>query len=30
MMKRFAPLLVRRLQAAHLQLLDVYGRPDPA
>ncbi len=30
MMKRFAPLLVRRLQAAHLHLLDVYGRPDPA
>ena len=30
MMKRFAPLLVRRLHAAHLQLLDVYARPDPA
>jgi CRP-like cAMP-binding protein len=29
MMQRFTPLLVRRLQAAHLQLLDVYGRPDP-
>jgi CRP-like cAMP-binding protein len=30
MMKRFAPLLVRRLHAAYLQLGDVYGRPDPA
>lgn len=28
MMKRFAPLLVRRLQAAQTQLLDVYGRAD--
>jgi CRP-like cAMP-binding protein len=30
MMKRFAPLLVHRLHAAHLQLLDVYGRTAPA
>jgi CRP/FNR family transcriptional regulator, cyclic AMP receptor protein len=28
LMKRFAPLMVARLQAAHLQLLDVYGRPE--
>jgi CRP-like cAMP-binding protein len=28
MMKRFVPLMVTRLQAAHLQLLDVYGRPE--
>ena len=27
MMKRFAPLLVRRLQGAHMQLLDLYARP---
>ncbi len=30
LMKRFAPLMVSRLQAAHLQLLDVYGRPEGA
>jgi CRP/FNR family transcriptional regulator, cyclic AMP receptor protein len=28
MMKRFTPLMVRRLQGVHLQLLDVYGRPE--
>jgi len=27
MMKRFAPLLVRRLNNAYLQLLDLYSRP---
>jgi len=30
MMKRFTPLMVSRLQAAYLQLLDVYGRPEGA
>lgn len=30
MMKRFAPLLVRRLQAAQAQLLDVYGQAEEA
>ena len=28
MLKRFAGGMVSRLQAAHLQLLDVYGRPE--
>lgn len=28
LLKRFAPLMVNRLQAAHLQLLDVYGQPE--
>jgi CRP-like cAMP-binding protein len=27
LLKRFAPVMVSRLQAAHLQLLDVYGQP---
>ena len=27
MMQRFVPLLVARLQATRLQLLDVYGKP---
>ncbi len=27
MMKRFMPILIRRLQAARLQMLDVYGKP---
>ena len=28
LMKRFTPLMVSRLHAAYLQLLDVYGRPE--
>ncbi len=28
MTKRFMPMMVNRLQAAYLQLLDVYGRPE--
>ena len=28
MMKRVLPVLLKRLQAARLQMLDVYGRPD--
>jgi CRP-like cAMP-binding protein len=28
LLKRFAPVMVNRLQAAHLQLLDIYGRPE--
>jgi CRP/FNR family cyclic AMP-dependent transcriptional regulator len=27
MMKRFLPILVQRLQATRLQILDVYGAP---
>lgn len=27
MMQRFVPVLMKRLQATRLQLLDVYGRP---
>lgn len=28
MMKRFSHIMLERLQATHLQLLDVYGRPE--
>ena len=28
MLKRFAGVMFSRLQGAHLQLLDVYGRPE--
>ncbi len=30
LLKRFASVMVNRLMAAHLQLLDIYGRPERA